>query len=322
MVNHKKMQLAYRKYVKNFVKDNDALSEYKEAKDEIDDIVARNDRDRDHILLIDLDNISSFWLEVWKKDVLINNGQNVEGLKNIQQIKFYQCMCRHIYKDRYPNMKLIDYSFESSIITLIHFNLFEWVKEEEVFFDFIVKHLGDNLMEANDWNQHIWFLLELYLQHTKQEIEGTNKYVHLAVKSALTDRVQPCDLIPEELGLYREVLECWDTPDLNEITQLIGRMSEHHSILASELGKSLEFGNYDYAFYPYEILYLLYVRKKQGLPNPEHFNDFLMNTPEAKMDIQDPEPYPKWDPVLRIIDDFYRKNYPEYIPNHHGTLFE
>nr|WP_282189408.1 hypothetical protein [Paenibacillus pabuli] len=39
------------------------------------------------------------------------------------------------------------------------------------------------------------------------------------------------------------------------------------------------------------------------------------------MNIHDPEPYPEWDPVLRMIDDFYRKNYPEYIPNHHGALF-
>nr|WP_247898643.1 hypothetical protein [Paenibacillus pabuli] len=198
-----------------------------------------------------MDNISSFWLDVWKNDVLIKNGRDVSALKKIQQTKFYQCMGRHIYKDRYPNMKLIDYSLEYSIIALVHFNLYGWVKEEKIFFDFIVKYLGDNLMEANDWNQHIWFLVELYLQHTNQTIEGTNKNVHLTVKSALADKGQPCDLIPEELGIYREVLEQWHTPDLNEITRLIGRMSEHHSMLASELGKSLEFGNYDYAFYPF-----------------------------------------------------------------------
>ncbi|GAS83220.1 hypothetical protein [Paenibacillus amylolyticus] len=321
MVNSKKMHLAYKRYVKNFVGSN-AVNEYEEGKNEIVEIIDINDTERDHILLIDMDNISSFWLDVWKNDVLIKNGRNVSALKKIQQIKFYQCMGRHIYRERYPSMKLIDYSFEYSIIALIHFNLYGWVKEEKIFFDFIVKYLGDNLMEANDWNQHIWFLLELYLQHTKQEIEGTNEYVHLAVKSALTNREQPCGLIPEELGIYREVLEQWNTPDVDEITHLIGRMSEHHSTLASELGKSLEFGNYDYAFYPYEILYLLHVRKKQGLPNPSHFDDFLMNLPEAKMNIQDPEPYPEWDPVLRMIDDFYRKNYPEYIPNHHGVLFE
>nr|WP_154897031.1 hypothetical protein [Paenibacillus xylanexedens] len=320
MVNSKKMHLAYKRYVKNFV-DSNAVIEYEEGKNEIVEIIDINDTERDHILLIDMDNISSFWLEVWKNDVLIKNGRDVSALKKIQQTKFYQCMGRHIYKDRYPNMKLIDYSFEYSIIALVHFNLYGWVKEEKIFFDFIVKYLGDNLMEANDWNQHIWFLVELYLQHTNQTMEGTNKNIHLTVKSALADKGRPCELIPEELGIYKEVLEQWNTPDLNEVTRLIGRMSEHHSMLAAELGKSLEFGNYDYAFYPYEILYLLHVRKKQGLPNPSHFDDFLMNSPEAKMNIQDPEPYPEWDPVLRMIDDFYRKNYPEYIPNYHGVLF-
>ncbi|MEK4112859.1 hypothetical protein ABIC86_002876 [Paenibacillus sp. DS2363] len=322
-MNVKKMKMAYKRYVKNFDDGlNDVQAKYDEAKLEIVSLVESNAVDQDHKLLNRMYKISSYWLEVWKNEVLIKEGVNPMGLKHIQQVTFYQCMCRHIYKDRYPEMKVIDYSFQNSIVSLVHFNLFGWAKEEQIFFDFIVKYIGDNLMEANDWNQHIWFLLELYLQHTKQEIEGTNKYVHLAVKSALTDREQPCGLIPEELGIYREVLEQWNTPELDEITRLIGRMSEHHSMLASELGKSLEFGNYDYAFYPYEILYLLHVRKKQGLPNPSHFDDFLMNSPEAKMNIQDPEPYPEWDPVLRMIDDFYRKNYPEYIPNHHGVLFE
>ncbi len=30
---------------------------------------------------------------------------------------------------------------------------------------------------------------------------------------------------------------------------------------------------------------------------------------------------PEWDPVLQMIDQFYRENYPEYIPNKHGELF-
>jgi hypothetical protein len=64
------------------------------------------------------------------------------------------------------------------------------------------------------------------------------------------------------------------------------------------------------------------LRKKLGLPVPEALeDDLLMNTPEAKMEFKDPETYPKWDPLLRIIDDFYRKNYPDYVPNKYGELF-
>lgn len=59
-----------------------------------------------------------------------------------------------------------------------------------------------------------------------------------------------------------------------------------------------------------------------GLPVPEQFDDILMNTPEANVIINAPESYPEWDPLLKLIDDFYRKNYPNYIPNKHGELFK
>jgi len=177
-------------------------------------------------------------------------------------------------------------------------------------------------MEANDWNKHTWFLLELYLQYKNKTIMGTNQQVHLAVKEEFEEDGLRCDLIPKDLDVYDEVLERWSTPDLEEIETMINKMTIFHSTLASELGQSIEFGDFLYAFYPYEILFLIFVRNKLGLPVPEHFDNLLMNTPEAKMDIKDPEPYPEWDPLLRLIDTFYRKNYPEYIPNKHGELFQ
>lgn len=73
------MQLAYKRYVKNFV-DSNAVNEYEEGKKV--EIVDINDTESDHILLIDMDNISSFWLDVWKNDVLIKNGRDVSALKN------------------------------------------------------------------------------------------------------------------------------------------------------------------------------------------------------------------------------------------------
>lgn len=80
MVNSKKMHLAYKRYVKNFFGSN-AVNEYEEGKNEIVEVIDINDTERDHILLIDMDNISSFWLDVWKNDVLIKNGRNVSALK-------------------------------------------------------------------------------------------------------------------------------------------------------------------------------------------------------------------------------------------------
>lgn len=323
MLNKKKMELSYKRYCKNFIDGinfDNVKEEYEESKSEIYNIVQLNEIEKDHILLVDLDSISAYYFSKWKEEVLINGNRSPKELQQVQKTIFYQCMSQYIYRVKYPSM-MVEYSFEEVITTLIHFAMYGWVKEEDILFKFIVNHLGNNIMEANDWHKHIWFLLELYLQHTEQTMIGTNQNVHLMVRLKLIENNLSYDLIPEELGVYKEVLERWDTTDLDEITQLIAKMIEYHSILATYLGESLEFGDFRYAFYPYEILYLLHVRKKQGLPNPEHFDDFLMNTPEAKMVIQDPETYPEWDPMLRLIDDFYRKNYPEYIPNQHGDLF-
>lgn len=294
MLNTKKLQMAYKRYIKNYSEGltlEKSLIKYEEARIENSDIVENNETEKDHIFLVNMYRISSYWLSEWKHRVLIKGEKNAMGLKQAQKVVFYQCMVRHIYKDRYPNMMLIHYSFDLSIVALIHFNMYGWEKEEAVFFDFIEKYLGENIMRAIDDNRHVWYLLELYLRSSNKTLFDGNHNVHTRVRSALAEKGLDHDIIPEELGIYSEVLERWNTPDLDEITQLIDKMSEYHSTLASELGQSLEFGDFRYAFYPYEILFLLHVRKKLGLPNPTHFDDFLMNSPEAKIEIQDPEPY-------------------------------
>ncbi|MBV6716165.1 hypothetical protein [Paenibacillus chitinolyticus] len=323
MINPKKLEMAFKSYKSNFVdgiKFEDIKKQYDESKKEIINVVELNAVEKDHILLILLDSISSYYLSGWKNDVLINGGKDAEQLKKMQMVVFYQCMAQELYKIRYPKMR-VRYSFREVITALIHFTMFGWEKEENILFDFIVVHLGGNVMGANDWNKHTWFLLELYLQYKNKTIMGTNQKVHLAVKEEFEEDGLRCDLIPEDLDVYEEVLERWSTPDLEEIETLISKINLFHSTLASELGQSIEFGDFVYAFYPYEILFLIFVRNKLGLPVPEHFDNLLMNTPEAKMAVQDPEPYPEWDPLLRLIDTFYRKNYPEYIPNKHGELF-
>ncbi|MFC9777514.1 hypothetical protein [Paenibacillus chitinolyticus] len=324
MLNSKKLDMAYKRYGKNFVdgiKFEDIKEEYEDNKSEIINIVELNAVEKDHILLIDLSTIFSYYLSKWKNDVLINGGNKAELFKHMQMVVFYQCMGQDLYKIRYPQMAL-EYSFREVITALIHFTMFGWEKEEHILFDFIVNNFGERLMEANDWNKHTWFLLELYLQYKNKAIMESNQKLNLTVKERFMEAGLKCDLIPEDLDVYDEVLERWSTPDLEEIETMINKMTIFHSTLASGLGHSIEFGDFVYAFYPYEILFLIFVRNKLGLPVPEHFDNLLMDTPEAKMAVKDPEPYPEWDPLLRLIDTFYRKNYPEYIPNKHGELFQ
>ncbi|MGA3599074.1 hypothetical protein [Lysinibacillus agricola] len=323
MLNQKKLELAYRRYSKNFegIKFEDVEGGYLDNQNEITSIVDLNSVEKDHILLIDLDSIESYYLSKWKNDVLVNREDNTEDFKKIMIVVFYQCMGQDLYKIRYPKM-ILEYSFRDVIASLIHFTMFGWKKEEKILFDFIVEHFGGRLLDANDWNKHTWFLLELYLQYRNKTIVGTNQKLHITVREQFKKSNLEYDLIPEDLDIYSEVLENWATPQLDEIKTLIDKMSVFHSNLASELGDSIEFGDYRYGFYPYEILFLIHVRKKIGLSVPDHFDDLLMNTPEAKITIGDPEPYPEWDPLLRLIDNFYRKNYPDYIPNKHGELFQ
>jgi hypothetical protein len=231
---------------------------------------------------------------------------------------FYQCITQELYDFGFP-----DYAFRDIVAALIHFTMFGWEKEEHILFDFMAEHLGEELMEANDSNKHVWFLLELYLQYRNKTLFGINQQVHKAVKEQLEASEMEYTLIPDDLGIYSEVLANWSTADENAAADLIGNMIVYHSEMASDLGNFIEFGDYRYGFYPYEILFLIHVRQKQGLPVPEQYEELLMNTAEAKMNIHAPEPYPKKDALLEQIDAFYRKHYPEYALNRFDdTLFE
>ncbi len=63
------------------------------------------------------------------------------------------------------------------------------------------------------------------------------KKLHLVVKNKFKEAELRCDLIPEDLNIYDEVLGRWSTRDLEEIEYLISIMSQYHSALASEIGQ-------------------------------------------------------------------------------------
>ncbi|MCX2829946.1 hypothetical protein ORL93_30945, partial [Bacillus sp. DHT2] len=81
-------------------------------------------------------------------------------------------------------------------------------------------------------------------------IMGTNEKLHLAVINKFKEAELRCDLIPEDLTIYDEVLGRWSTGELEEIEHLISIMSQYHSTLASEIGQLGEFGDFGFGFYP------------------------------------------------------------------------
>jgi len=58
-----------------------------------------------------------------------------------------------------------------------------------------------------------------------------------------------------------------------EVKSVIDKMILYHSVLVSDIDNEPEFGDYTYGFYPYEILFLMHIRRKLGLPVPDKFED-------------------------------------------------
>ena len=65
------------------------------------------------------------------------------------------------------------------------------------------------------------------------------------------------------------------SPNLEEVKSVIDKMILYHSVLVSDIDNEPEFGDYTYGFYPYEILFLMHIRRKLGLPVPDKFEDLL-----------------------------------------------
>lgn len=125
--------MAFKRYSQNFVdgiKFEDVKNKYSISRSKIEKIVEQN-IERDHVLLINLSKIFSYYLSQWKHDVLISGGNNPAGLKNMQKVVFYQCMGQDLYTIKYPEM-ILGYSFREVVITLVHFAMYGWEKEENI----------------------------------------------------------------------------------------------------------------------------------------------------------------------------------------------
>ena len=125
-----------------------------------------------------------------------------------------------------------------------------------------------------------WFILKLYSISSKEDI-------------TLHKLLQPKDTKP-----YKEVLDNWDTKDINEVSKYIELLCDAHIIQAKfnyeiyqeEINDGDVFGlKYKELFcigtyaLPFEVLFLLQIRKLNNLENPNEFNHPLMNTGITKL---------------------------------------
>lgn len=115
---------------------------------------------------------------------------------------------------------------------------------------------------------HAWFLLDLCCRWQGFELDTTG-----------------CD-IPPDMYVYADVLNDWDTKDVERVQALVTAMAEHHMKEAKEnMGaeEMNEFAGAEFWLFPYEILAWLKLRQHLGLPNPEHYEHPLMHLPQAQM---------------------------------------
>ncbi len=112
-----------------------------------------------------------------------------------------------------------------------------------------------------------WFLLDLYCKvYDKSYDKSLARY-------------------PENMLIYDNILEQWDTQDTTEVDRMIYLMGEYHLEETREAKNDEEYFMFDdslYWLFPYEILIWLKLREIRGLANPSQFSHPLMHTPIAR----------------------------------------
>lgn len=135
-----------------------------------------------------------------------------------------------------------------------------------------------------DWWLHPWFILQLI-----------SKWQHIELN------LNGCD-VPKNMNIYSEVLMHWDTEDIEQVKQLVNKMSDFHiETSKSDMSEdeTNDFNESAFWFFPYEILAWLRIRELMGLPNPETYEHPLMQQPLAQM--PEATPFPDDELLTQVV---------------------
>ena len=93
--------------------------------------------------------------------------------------------------------------------------------------------------------------------------------------------------LPINYAPYDEVLQEWDTTDIQKVDKLVYKLCEMHilrGIRSGDMDKDWfqEFAHNEQQLFPFEILVWLQMRKDKGLKNPEKYTHYFMQEPLAK----------------------------------------
>jgi len=105
--------------------------------------------------------------------------------------------------------------------------------------------------------KHTWFMLEIFCKWQNIQLDYSKLYY------------------PEDMDIYQEVLDNWDTRDERLLAKLVNNISDFHIAQSDEYVTTDEYGNEqsadfsssDYFIYAIEILLWLNNRCRMGLPD-------------------------------------------------------
>jgi hypothetical protein len=157
--------------------------------------------------------------------------------------------------------------FQNAIKHLAQALLLGWDKLAVQYGQLLIKMLyGKQYKGGHPVYKHPWFMLEIFCKW--QNIRLDYDKLHY----------------PEDMNVYRDVLDNWDTRDKFLLSKLVDRMAEFHIAQSSEYVITDEYGNEasadfsssDYFIYAIEILLWLNIRSRiWSLPDYIPGNDLM-----------------------------------------------
>ncbi|MDR0573866.1 MAG: hypothetical protein LBG96_07555 [Tannerella sp.] len=139
--------------------------------------------------------------------------------------------------------------------------------------------------------KHPWFMLEIFCKWQNIQLDYTELNY------------------PEDMGIYQEVINNWDTKSPNMLSQLVNRMVEFHIEESDEYeyeDRTPDFPSSDYFIYAVEILLWLNIRERMGLP------DYLPDNELMKMPINNWHTQKTEIPVIELIEKAKSKLVKDY----------
>jgi hypothetical protein len=145
--------------------------------------------------------------------------------------------------------------------------------------------------------KHPWFMLEIFCKWQNIRLDYTKLNY------------------PEDMGIYQDVIDNWDTKDTDLLSRLVNRMVQFHIEQSDEYeynNRTPDFSSSDYFIYAIEILLWLNIRERMELP------DYLPDNELMKLPVNNWYTQKTEIPVIELIKSAKSK----LVKNYPGIEFE